>query len=83
MRDMIHFIAAAILYLVAFSMLPACSQIVYTSPDGQRASYTRFGNQQISGLRIERDELGHYRVVLDKQQSDADSTINAIRELIR
>lgn len=83
MREMVRFFAVVVLYFILLALLPACSQIVYTAPDGQRASYFRMGNQEISGLKIERDENGMYRIVLDKQHSDADTTLAAIKELIK
>lgn len=83
MRDFIQCMAMVVLYFVLLALLPACSQIVYTAPDGQRASYLRMGNQEISGLKIERDKNGMYRIVLDKQHSDADTTLAAIKELIK
>jgi PBP1b-binding outer membrane lipoprotein LpoB len=64
--------------VIVISLLFAgCSTISVTTPDGH-ASYTRIGNQDISGLRFERDNLGMLRLTLDKQSSDSD-----VLELIR
>ena len=52
-----------------------------TTPDGYGASYTRWGDQQIQGFRMERDSLGVWRVVLEKQSSDA-KILDAIGALI-
>ena len=52
-----------------------------TTPDGYGASYTRWGDQQIQGFRTERDSLGVWRVVLEKQSSDA-KILDAIGALI-
>jgi len=57
-----------------------CSTISVTTPDGH-ASYTRIGNQDISGLRFERDSLGVMRLTLDKQSSDSD-VLNLIQQLV-
>jgi hypothetical protein len=57
-----------------------CSTISVSTPDGN-ASYTRIGNQDISGLRFERDSLGVMRLTLDKQSSDSD-VLNLIRQLV-
>ena len=51
------------------------------TPDGYEAHYTRIGNQDISGLRFERDSLGVMRLTLDKQSSDSD-VLNLIRQLV-
>ena len=67
--------------VVAVFMFSGCSQISYTAPDGTQASYVRLGNQDISGLRIEKDDKGTCRINLDKQNSDSD-VINLIRQLV-
>ena len=66
--------------IVAMLLLAACSTISVSTPDGH-ASYTRIGNQDISGLRFERDSLGVMRLTLDKQSSDSD-ILNVIRQLV-
>lgn len=58
-----------------------CSTVSLSTPDGCRASYTRIGNQDISGLRFEKSEGGLYRLTLDKQSSDSD-VIGIIRQLV-
>lgn len=58
-----------------------CSTIQLTTPDGYGASYTRFGDQNIQGFRLERDNLGVWRVVLEKQSSDA-RILDAIGALV-
>ena len=62
-------------------LLPACSTISVSAPDGYSASYTRIGNQGISGLRFEKSEGGLYRLTLDKQSSDSD-VLSLIRQLV-
>ena len=65
--------------LVIF-FLTGCSTIGINTPSGS-AHYTRIGNQDISGLRFERDALGVMRFTLDKQSSDSD-VLNLIRQLV-
>ena len=67
----------AILRIQAVSVVP----ISVTTPEGYSAHYTRIGNQDISGLRFEKDALGMYRLTLDKQSSDSD-VLNLIRQLV-
>ena len=71
------------IFLVAIlaAILPACSTISVSAPDGYSASYTRIGNQDISGLRFEKGEGGLYRLTLDKQSSDSD-VLSLIRQLV-
>jgi hypothetical protein len=71
-----------ILYVaILAAILPACSTISVSAPDGYSASYTRIGNQDISGLRFEKSEDGLYRLTLDKQSSDSD-VLGLIRQLV-
>lgn len=72
------FIVAGMIWFIV--LLSGCSTISVVTPDGQ-ASYTRIGNQDISGLRFERDALGVMRLTLDKQSSDSD-VLNVIRQLV-
>lgn len=65
----------------AIVLLSGCSTVSLSTPDGYRASYTRIGNQDISGLRFEKGEGGLYRLTLDKQSSDSD-VIGIIRQLV-
>lgn len=68
---------------VGFGYLMAgCSSINVTTPDGYSASYTRIGDQEISGLRFEKDNLGLTRIVLDKQASKSDVLMQALRALV-
>lgn len=69
-----------LLALIAF-FSSSCSTISVTTPEGYSAHYTRIGNQDISGLRFEKDALGMYRLTLDKQSSDSD-VLNLIRQLV-
>ena len=69
------------LLLIVALLLPACSTISLSAPDGYHASYTRIGNQDISGLRFEKDANGLYRLTLDKQSSDPD-VLSLIRQLV-
>lgn len=69
-----------LLALIAF-FSSSCSTISVTTHDGYNAHYTRIGNQDISGLRFEKDALGMYRLTLDKQSSDSD-VLNLIRQLV-
>ena len=80
MREMIHTIALGIFYIILLCWLPGCSTIGINTPNGS-AHYTRIGNQDISGLRFERDNLGVMRVTLDKQSSDSD-VLNLIRQVV-
>jgi len=66
--------------LLILACMCGCSTISVTAPDGYSASYTRIGNQDISGLRFEKGE-GLYRLTLDKQSSDSD-VIAIIRQLV-
>lgn len=75
MREMIHTIALGIFYIILLCWLPGCSTIGINTPNGSA------GNQDISGLRFERDNLGVMRVTLDKQSSDSD-VLNLIRQLV-
>lgn len=72
--------------LIGFGYLMAsmsgCSSIHVTTPEGYSASYTRIGDQEISGLRFEKDNLGLTRIVLDKQASKSDVVLNALRALV-
>ena len=71
-----------ILFLVLMiSICFGCSTIHMTTPDGYGASYTRWGDQQIQGFRMERDSLGVWRVVLEKHSSDA-KILDAIGALV-
>ena len=70
-----------ILYVaIIAAILPACSTISISTPEGFSASYARLGNQDVSGLRIEKDG-GLYRLTLDKQSSDSD-VLGLIRQLV-
>ena len=59
-----------------------CSSIHVTTPEGYTASYTRIGDQEISGLRFEKDNLGLTRIVLDKQASKSDVVLSALKALV-
>jgi len=59
-----------------------CSTISVSTPEGYTASYTRIGDQEISGLRFERDATGLTRIVLDKQTSKSDIVLDALRALV-
>lgn len=74
---------AGIIILLALIVFfsSSCSTISVTTPEGYSAHYTRIGNQDISGLRFEKDALGMYRITLDKQSSDSD-VLNLIRQLV-
>jgi len=76
----VKFLAAIVVVLLAVFFLIGCSTIGINTPNGS-AHYTRIGNQDISGLRFERDNLGVMRVTLDKQSSDSD-VLNLIRQLV-
>lgn len=67
--------------LLPLLLLTGCATISMTTPDGYQASYTRWGDQQIQGFRMERDSLGVWRVVLEKQASDA-RILDAIGALV-
>jgi len=67
--------------LLILACLCGCSTISVSAPDGYHASYTRIGNQGISGLRFEKSEGGLYRLTLDKQSSDSD-VLSLIRQLV-
>lgn len=61
MRSAILFLALA---------LAGCSTISISTPEGYRASYTRIGSQDISGLTYSRD--GNSTLIgLDKQNTDS------------
>jgi hypothetical protein len=63
-------------------LLAGCSSIHVTTPEGYTASYTRIGDQEISGLRFEKDSTGLTRIVLDKQASKSDVVLNALKALV-
>lgn len=67
--------------MLAALLLFGCASIKMTTPEGASASYVRFGDQQIQGFRMERDSLGVWRVVLEKQSSDA-RILDAIGALV-
>lgn len=68
-------------FLPLLLLLAACSSIQVQTPDGYSASYTRIGDQNIQGLRFEKDSLGVTRIVLEKQASEA-QVLDAIGALI-
>lgn len=71
MRSAILFLALA---------LAGCSTISISTPEGYRASYTRIGSQDISGLTYSRD--GNSTLIgLDKQKTDS-RIIDAVRLLL-
>ena len=60
--------------------LAGCSTISISTPEGYRASYTRIGSQDISGLTYSRD--GNSTLIgLDKQKTDS-RIIDAVRLLL-
>ena len=59
-----------------------CSTIHVSTPEGYTASYTRIGDQEISGLRFEKDSTGLTRIVLDKQASKSDVVLSALKALV-
>lgn len=68
-----------ILALILFSLC-GCSTISIQTPEGYRASYTRIGSQDISGLTYSRD--GNSTLIgLDKQHTDS-KALDAIRLLL-
>lgn len=73
------FIVAGMIWFVV--LLSGCAAIKMTTPEGATASYVRFGDQQIQGFRMERDNLGVWRVVLEKQSSEA-RILDAIGALV-
>jgi hypothetical protein len=81
MRDFIQCMAMVVLYFTLLALLPACSTISITSPDGYVGRYSRVGNQYISGLRMEKSADGLYRFELDEQSSDASNLLEIIRGL--
>lgn len=68
--------------IIVALLLFGCSTINIATPDGYSASYTRIGDQEISGLRFEKDNLGLTRIVLDKQASKSDVLMQALRALV-
>lgn len=60
--------------------MAGCSTISISTPEGYRASYTRIGSQDISGLTYSRD--GNSTLIgLDKQKTDS-RIIDAVRLLL-
>ena len=60
--------------------IAGCSTISISTPEGYRASYTRIGSQDISGLTYSRD--GNSTLIgLDKQKTDS-RIIDAVRLLL-
>lgn len=69
-------------YLLILSLLLCgCLSMGIETPDGYKAHYTRLGNQNIQGLRFERDKDGIIQISLEKQNSDA-KIIEAIGALV-
>ena len=75
------FVACVFLLLLMGYLLHGCSTISMTTPEGYQASYTRWGDQQIQGFRMEKDNLGLWRVTLEKQSSEA-RILDAIGALV-
>ena len=69
--------SAILIFVLA---LAGCSTISISTPEGYRASYTRIGSQDISGLTYSRD--GNSTLIgLDKQKTDS-RIIDAVRLLL-
>ena len=75
------FVVVAFVLLGAGYLMSGCATISMTTPDGYTAHYTRWGDQNVQGLRFERDNLGVIRVVLEKQASEA-KILDAIGALV-
>ena len=66
--------------LILILALAGCSTISISTPEGYRASYTRIGSQDISGLTYSRD--GNSTLIgMDKQHTDS-RIIDAVRLLL-
>lgn len=70
----------AALLIIATMVMQGCSAISVTTPDGYSARYSRLGNQDISGLRFEKDKNGLYRFALDKQSADDSGFVAFVKE---
>lgn len=75
------FVIVAVVLIGAGYLMSGCATISMTTPDGYTAHYTRWGDQNVQGLRFERDNLGVIRVVLEKQASEA-KILDAIGALV-
>ena len=62
----------------ACSFVIGCSTVTYTSPDGSRISYTRLGDQELSGLVVDKDG-NKLNVKLDGQKSEATALVEAVK----
>lgn len=66
--------------IVSTLLFAGCSTISISTPEGYRASYTRIGSQDISGLTYSRD--GNSTLIgLDRQKTDS-RIIDAVRLLL-
>ena len=63
---------------ILFVFLIGCSTVSYIGPDGSRISYTRVGDQELSGLTVNKDGNG-LNVQLDGQKSEATALVEAVR----
>lgn len=64
----------------AIVLLSGCSTVSISTPEGYKASYTRIGSQDISGLTYSRD--GNSTLIgLDRQHTDS-KTMDVIKLLL-
>ena len=68
---------AAILFAMAAQGCAALQ--VQATPQGMNATYIRIGDQDLSGLEVDRDKAGAWRVRIDSQKATGEAISDAVR----
>ncbi len=69
-----------IVVILAAQLLHGCAALrVQATPQGVNATYVRIGDQDLSGLQIERNETGSFRVQIERQKATGEAITEAVR----
>lgn len=69
-----------VLLFFVVGAITGCSTITYETPDG-KFQYTRIGTQNLSGLKVSKDNLGNLNVALDKGEGSAGDMAEALKNM--
>lgn len=66
--------------ILAAQLLQGCAALmVQATPQGVNATYVRIGDQDLSGLEVDRNETGSWRVRIESQRATGEAISDAVR----
>lgn len=69
--------------VLAAQLLQGCATLqVQATPQGVNATYVRIGDQDLSGLEVDRNETGSWRVRIESQRATGEALSEAVRAAV-